>query len=72
MASEADHIGAAHRMLEGYRAKVNKMADTAHVPTKALLRATTIRTNSFFAQAASVMRHGPEASIKEPITICPT
>ncbi|GAO13405.1 hypothetical protein UVI_02014120 [Ustilaginoidea virens] len=72
MAAERQHIEAAHKMLEDFRLKVNRMSLTDHVPTKALLRATTIRTNSFFAQAASVMRHGPEASIREPITVCGT
>ncbi|KAK8930205.1 hypothetical protein VCV18_002874 [Metarhizium anisopliae] len=67
---EREHIEAAHRMLETFRVKVNNIADTDHVPTRALIRATTIRTNSFFSQAAAVMRHGPEASITEPITIC--
>ncbi|QLI63605.1 uncharacterized protein G6M90_00g010690 [Metarhizium brunneum] len=70
MAAEREHIEAAHRMLETFRVKVNNIADTDHVPTRALIRATTIRTNSFFSQAAAVMRHGPEASITEPITIC--
>lgn len=70
MAAEREHIEAAHRMLESFRVKVNKIADTDHTPTKALIRATAIRTNSFFAQAAAVMRHGPEAAIIEPITIC--
>ncbi|TWU72177.1 hypothetical protein ED733_000763 [Metarhizium rileyi] len=70
MAAEKEHIEAAHRMLENFREKVNKIADTDHIPTRALIRATKIRTNSFFSQAAAVMRHGPEASITEPITIC--
>ncbi|KAG5973632.1 hypothetical protein E4U55_000344, partial [Claviceps digitariae] len=68
MASERAHIESAHRMLEEFRLKVNRISLTDHTPTKALIRATTIRTNSFFAQAAAVMRHGPEASITEPIT----
>ena len=70
MASTQEHIETAHRMLETFRIKVNTMGDTDHIPTKAFMRATVIRTNSFFAQAASVMRHGPEASITEPITVC--
>ncbi|KAK2592354.1 hypothetical protein QQS21_009934 [Conoideocrella luteorostrata] len=67
-----EHIEAAHKILEDFRVKVNKISLTDHVPTKALIRATTIRCNSFFAQAAAVMRHGPEAAITEPITVCGT
>ncbi|KAG6104627.1 hypothetical protein E4U13_008310 [Claviceps humidiphila] len=72
MAADRAHIESAHKMLEDFRVKVNRIAMTDHVPTKAMIRATTIRTNSFFAQAVSVMRHGPEASITEPITVCGT
>ncbi|KAG6001049.1 hypothetical protein E4U21_004760 [Claviceps maximensis] len=72
MAAERAHIESAHKMLEEFRAKVNRLSLTDHTPTKAMIRATTIRTNSFFAQAAAVMRHGPEASITEPITVCGT
>ncbi|KAG6156894.1 hypothetical protein E4U11_005434 [Claviceps purpurea] len=72
MAADRAHIESAHKMLEDFRVKVNRIAMTDHIPTKAMIRATTIRTNSFFAQAVSVMRHGPEASITEPITVCGT
>lgn len=72
MAADRAHIESAHKMLEDFRVKVNKISLTDHTPTRAMIRATTIRTNSFFAQAAAVMRHGPEASITEPITVCGT
>ncbi|KAG5926182.1 hypothetical protein E4U53_003135 [Claviceps sorghi] len=72
MAADRAHIETAHKMLEEFRVKVNRLSLTDHTPTKAMIRATRIRTNSFFAQAAAVMRHGPEASITEPITVCGT
>lgn len=72
MAADRHHIEAAHKILEDFRVKVNKISLTDHDPTIALIRAATIRTNSFFAQAAAVMRHGPEAAITEPITVCGT
>ncbi|QPG96638.1 hypothetical protein C2857_004844 [Epichloe festucae Fl1] len=72
MAGDRAHIEAAHKLLEDFRVKVNRISMTDHIPTRAMIRAATIRTNSFFAQAAAVMRHGPEASITEPITVCGT
>ncbi|PHH62266.1 hypothetical protein CDD82_2024 [Ophiocordyceps australis] len=58
LASDRGDIERAYRLLEAFHQSVHELGDSDHVQVKTLLRAATIRIDSFFTQAAQIMRNG--------------
>ncbi|ODA83685.1 hypothetical protein RJ55_02200 [Drechmeria coniospora] len=62
LAWDSSDIERAYRMLESFHSTVHALWDEEYVEVKALLRVAIIRIDSFFSQAAQIMRNGGEAS----------
>ncbi|GJN86449.1 hypothetical protein PLIIFM63780_010029 [Purpureocillium lilacinum] len=63
LASERRDIERAYRLLESFHGTMHALYDVDHVQINTLLRAATIRIDSFFSQAAEIMRGGGDGSI---------
>ncbi|UNI15875.1 hypothetical protein JDV02_002362 [Purpureocillium takamizusanense] len=63
LASERRDIERAYRLLESFHGTMHALWDVDHVQINTLLRAATIRIDSFFAQAAEIMRSGGDGNI---------
>lgn len=66
LASERRDIERAYRLLESFHQTVHDLGDTDQAQAKSLLRAATLRIDSFFTQAAQIMRHGGDGSAQIP------
>lgn len=63
LASDRRDIERAYRLLESFQQTVHALWDVDHVQVNTLLRAVTIRIDSFFTQAAEVMRSGGDGKV---------
>ncbi|KAJ6440558.1 Zn(II)2Cys6 transcription factor [Purpureocillium lavendulum] len=63
LASDRRDIERAYRLLESFHGTMHALYDVDHVQVNTLLRAAAIRIDSFFAQAAEIMRSGGDGNI---------
>ncbi|PFH56702.1 hypothetical protein XA68_16117 [Ophiocordyceps unilateralis] len=63
LAWERRDIERAYRLLESFHLTVHELHDYDNVQAKSLLRAATLRIDSFFTQAAQIMRQGGEGTV---------
>lgn len=66
LASDPWDIELAYRMLETCQQALHRLSATEHVNGKTILRPTTIRIDSFFTQAAQVIRQGSNRTNNPP------
>ncbi|KAF4595082.1 fungal specific transcription factor domain-containing protein [Ophiocordyceps camponoti-floridani] len=63
LAWERRDIERAYRLLESFHQTMHELHDYDNVQAKSLLRAATLRIDSFFTQAAQIMRQGGEGTV---------
>lgn len=63
LASERRDIERAYGLLEAFHQTINDLWDVDNEQLMALLRATKDRIDSFFSQAAEIMRRGADESV---------
>ncbi|KAL7794421.1 permease for cytosine/purines, uracil, thiamine, allantoin domain-containing protein [Trichoderma ceciliae] len=66
LASDELHIEAAYQLLQEFHLDLKRLGDTTHKPGRLLLRPVRLRLDSFFRQAATILR-GNEAPTMSPI-----
>ncbi|KJZ78658.1 hypothetical protein HIM_02049 [Hirsutella minnesotensis 3608] len=63
LASERQDIERAYRLLESFHHIIHELGKNESLQAKTLLRAATLRIDSFFTQAAEIMRHGGNGAV---------
>lgn len=63
LAWERRDIERAYRMLECYHQTIHELGECDNLQAKTLLRAAMLRIDSFFSQAAQIMRHGGDGAV---------
>lgn len=66
LASDQAHIEAAYQLLQDFHHALKRLGKTTHKPGRLLLRPVRLRLDSFFRQAATILR-GNDAPIISPI-----
>ncbi|KAH6609810.1 hypothetical protein Trco_003156 [Trichoderma cornu-damae] len=66
LASDESHIESAYQLLQEFHHSLKRLGETTHKPGRLLLRPVRLRLDSFFRQAATILR-GNEAPIMSPI-----
>ncbi|UKZ57462.1 hypothetical protein TrVGV298_011319 [Trichoderma virens] len=66
LASDQQHIEAAYQLLQEFHLSLKRLGETTHKPGRLLIRPVRLRLDSFFRQAATILR-GNEAPIISPV-----
>jgi hypothetical protein len=56
LASDQSHIEAAYQLLQDFHHALKRLGETTHKPGRLLLRPVRLRLDSFFRQAATILR----------------
>lgn len=62
LATDQQHIEAAYQLLQEFHHTLKQLGDTTYKPGRLLLRPVRLRLDSFFRQAATILR-GSEAPV---------